>query len=82
MDSAGCGSAELLAGQAGTYEISRNNMVTPAFGDYRRALGAFGAKVLECPADLGALSGRLVETSLLRRGNDSTGLLLNNPPQS
>ena len=30
-------------------------MVTPAFGDYWRALLAFGAQVLECPLDLKSL---------------------------
>ena len=49
----GNGSAELLTWAA--WDLSKleaTYLVTPAFGDYWRALLAFGAKVLECPLDL------------------------------
>ncbi|PHX53202.1 threonine-phosphate decarboxylase [Tychonema bourrellyi FEM_GT703] len=49
----GNGSAELLTWAA--WDLSKleaTYLVTPAFGDYWRALNAFGAKVLECPLDL------------------------------
>ncbi len=49
----GNGSAELLTWAA--WDLSKleaTYLVTPAFGDYWRALKAFGALVLECPLDL------------------------------
>lgn len=49
----GNGSAELLTWAA--WDLSKleaTYLVTPAFGDYWRALKAFGAKVLECPLEL------------------------------
>ena len=49
----GNGSAELLTWAA--WDLSKleaTYLVTPAFGDYWRALSAFGAKVLKCPLDL------------------------------
>ena len=49
----GNGSAELLTWAA--WDLSKLDatyLVTPAFGDYWRALKAFGAKVLECPLEL------------------------------
>lgn len=55
----GNGSAELLTWAA--WDLSKleaTYLVTPAFGDYWRALLAFGAKVLECPLDL--TSGTIV----------------------
>jgi L-threonine-O-3-phosphate decarboxylase len=49
----GNGSAELLTWAA--WDLSKleaTYLVTPAFGDYLRALLAFGAQVLSCPLDL------------------------------
>ncbi|MEG4586019.1 threonine-phosphate decarboxylase CobD [Microcoleus sp. MOSTC5] len=49
----GNGSAELLTWAA--WDLSKleaTYLVTPAFGDYWRALSAFGAKVLKCPLAL------------------------------
>ncbi|MBD1828313.1 threonine-phosphate decarboxylase CobD [Microcoleus vaginatus GB1-A2] len=49
----GNGSAELLTWAA--WDLSKleaTYLVTPAFGDYWRALSAFGAKVLKCPLEL------------------------------
>ncbi|MCC3566839.1 MULTISPECIES: threonine-phosphate decarboxylase [unclassified Microcoleus] len=49
----GNGSAELLTWAA--WDLSKleaTYLVTPAFGDYWRALSAFGAQVLDCPLDL------------------------------
>ncbi|MEG4302944.1 threonine-phosphate decarboxylase [Microcoleus sp. D3_18a_C4] len=49
----GNGSAELLTWAA--WDLSKleaTYLVTPAFGDYSRALSAFGAQVLNCPLDL------------------------------
>ncbi|MGL5060402.1 MAG: aminotransferase class I/II-fold pyridoxal phosphate-dependent enzyme, partial [Microcoleus sp.] len=49
----GNGSAELLTWAARDLsELDGTYLVTPAFGDYFRALRAFGAQVLECPLDL------------------------------
>jgi L-threonine-O-3-phosphate decarboxylase len=53
----GNGSAELLTWAA--WDLSKleaTYLVTPAFGDYWRALKAFGAKVLECPLELKSLA--------------------------
>ncbi|WP_445246997.1 threonine-phosphate decarboxylase CobD [Microcoleus sp. OTE_8_concoct_300] len=65
----GNGSAELLTWAA--WDLSKleaTYLVTPAFGDYSRALSAFGAKVLKCPLDLQLLGaepvGRLVTDDL------------------
>ena len=52
----GNGSAELLTWAA--WDLSKleaTYLVTPAFGDYSRALLAFGAQVLDCPLDLKSL---------------------------
>jgi histidinol-phosphate/aromatic aminotransferase/cobyric acid decarboxylase-like protein len=43
-------------------KLSATYLVTPAFGDYWRALSAFGAKVLKCPLDL-----RLLDAEPVRR---------------
>ena len=49
----GNGSAELLTWAAlDLSKLEGTYVVTPAFGDYSRALLAFGAKVLNCPLDL------------------------------
>ncbi|WP_293148927.1 MULTISPECIES: threonine-phosphate decarboxylase CobD [unclassified Microcoleus] len=53
----GNGSAELLTWAA--WDLSKleaTYLVTPAFGDYWRALSAFGAQVLDCPLDLKSLN--------------------------
>ncbi|WP_445173178.1 threonine-phosphate decarboxylase CobD [Microcoleus sp.] len=57
----GNGSAELLTWAA--WDLSKleaTYLVTPAFGDYWRALSAFGAKVLKCPLDLQLLDAEPV----------------------
>lgn len=54
----GNGSAELLTWAA--WDLSKleaTYLVTPAFGDYWRALKAFGAQVLKCPLELESLDG-------------------------
>lgn len=49
----GNGSAELLTWAAlDLSKLEATYLVTPAFGDYWRALSAFGAQVLDCPLDL------------------------------
>jgi len=49
----GNGSAELLTWAAWDLsDLEATYLVTPAFGDYWRALSAFGAQVLDCPLDL------------------------------
>ena len=49
----GNGSAELLTWAAlDLSKLEATYLVTPAFGDYSRALLAFGARVLDCPLDL------------------------------
>ena len=51
----GNGSAELLTWAAlDLSKLAGTYLVTPAFGDYRRALKAFGAQVLECPLEIEA----------------------------
>lgn len=56
----GNGSAELLTWAARDLsELDGTYLVTPAFGDYFRALSAFGARVLECPLDLEMLRSEL-----------------------
>ena len=57
----GNGSAELLTWAAWDLsKLSATYLVTPAFGDYWRALSAFGAKVLKCPLDLQLLDAEPV----------------------
>ncbi|MEG4318602.1 MULTISPECIES: threonine-phosphate decarboxylase CobD [unclassified Microcoleus] len=52
----GNGSAELLTWAARDLsKLEATYLVTPAFGDYWRALSAFGAQVLDCPLDLKSL---------------------------
>ncbi|WP_293332921.1 threonine-phosphate decarboxylase CobD [Microcoleus sp. CAWBG58] len=53
----GNGSAELLTWAAlDLSKLEATYLVTPAFGDYWRALSAFGAQVLDCPLDLKSLN--------------------------
>ncbi len=57
----GNGSAELLTWAAWDLsELEATYLVTPAFGDYWRALSAFGAQVLDCPLDLKSLGQELL----------------------
>ncbi|MEG3990910.1 threonine-phosphate decarboxylase CobD [Microcoleus sp. S28C3] len=71
----GNGSAELLTWAA--WDLSKleaTYLVTPAFGDYWRALSAFGAKVIKCPLDLQLLDAepvRRLETDDLSVSNRS-----------
>ncbi len=61
----GNGSAELLTWAA--WDLSKleaTYLVTPAFGDYWRALSAFGAQVLDCPLDLKSCT-------IVKNGQDS-----------
>lgn len=74
----GNGSAELLTWAA--WDLSKlesTYLVTPAFGDYWRALLAFGAKVLECPLDLtsGTVNHRQDAHSTRNEFSCGTGIL-------
>ncbi len=77
----GNGAAELLT-WAG-WELAQQEityLLTPAFGDYRRALGAFKAQVRECL--LGTSPDKFcppIEGLSLPAVGAKTGLLLNNP---
>ncbi|MDF0554134.1 threonine-phosphate decarboxylase CobD [Kamptonema sp. UHCC 0994] len=78
----GNGAAELLTWAA--FELSNlagTYLVTPAFGDYRRALKTFDATVLECSMDLGleVLDLRSPFENFPSQIPSKTGLLLNNP---
>ena len=66
----GNGSAELLTWAGWDLaKLAATCLVTPAFGDYWRALKAFDAKVLECPLNLGTLEqGSRGAEGLLSRG--------------
>ncbi len=91
----GNGSAELLtwAGRD-LAALTTTTLVTPAFGDYWRALGAFGARVVTCPlmsmlsqTPRSEVQGSETETHQLTQAlglsaqgtSAPTGLLLNNP---
>ncbi len=71
----GNGSAELLTWAAWDLaQTKATHLITPAFGDYFRALKAFGARVIRCPFDF------LNANSDLKFEKGSVcGLLLNNP---
>jgi len=77
----GNGSAELLTWAARELsELEATYLVTPAFGDYFRALLAFKAKVFKWPLANGSwVMGNRAEASQLPITNSRTGLLLNNP---
>ncbi|MDB9510372.1 threonine-phosphate decarboxylase CobD [Kamptonema animale CS-326] len=78
----GNGAAELLTWAAlELSNLARTYLVTPAFGDYRRALKTFGATVLECSIDLGldVLDLRSPIEDLQSQIPSASGLLLNNP---
>ncbi|MDY6896957.1 MAG: threonine-phosphate decarboxylase CobD [Cyanobacteriota bacterium] len=74
----GNGSAELLtwAGRE-LAQVAATIIVTPTFGDYYRALGAFNAKVLEFPMSLINFDLSLNFDSCFT--TKDKGLLLNNP---
>lgn len=81
----GNGSAELLTlvgRELG--ELAATALITPAFGDYYRAMSAYGAKIWEFPLDLSRLGVQehrnnqvLLPVNVSPLGN--SGLLLNNP---
>lgn len=74
----GNGSAELLTWASRELsELAATYLITPAFGDYRRALRAFGAVVIDCPLDLEPSKTSL--PSLFPALIPNCGLLLNNP---
>lgn len=90
----GNGSAELLtwAGRE-LAALEASVLITPAFGDYWRALQAFGARVQAWPLDLVKLSQSSAEEPACERGinleevlshsieraTHTSGLILNNP---
>ncbi|HEY9847466.1 MAG TPA: aminotransferase class I/II-fold pyridoxal phosphate-dependent enzyme, partial [Candidatus Caenarcaniphilales bacterium] len=58
----GNGSAELLTWACRELaELKSTTLITPAFGDYGRALKAFDACVITCPLDLNSLSQTMLE---------------------
>lgn len=86
----GNGSAELLTwASRDLAELDATYLITPAFGDYLRALKAFGARAIACPLELererqglaySGLTAQLegaVQNSKLKA--QRSGLLLNNP---
>lgn len=86
----GNGSAELLTWASRELaELKSTYVLTPAFGDYLRALNAFDAKVVDCPLagldlqDINHLPASVSPTSLppclYEKANEQSGLLLNNP---
>ncbi len=76
----GNGSAELLTWACWDLsKLQRTYLVTPAFGDYLRALKAFGTNVVKCPLGTGDWG---LESGIWDKQIDSghkSGLLLNNP---
>jgi L-threonine-O-3-phosphate decarboxylase len=80
----GNGAAELLT-WAG-YELAQLDAVvlpTPAFGDYRRSLQTFGARIIEQPLDLDRMiAGQPIlpmDQALLSIDSDRCGVVINNP---
>lgn len=72
----GNGAAELLTWAAlDLSKLEKTYLVTPAFGDYRRALQTFTANVVECPL----IVGRSQLPQLEIGADINKGLLLNNP---
>jgi L-threonine-O-3-phosphate decarboxylase len=69
----GNGSAELLTWASRELaELPSTSLITPAFGDYTRALKAFGATIENCPI-------ALTDFPTLPDFTHQAGLLLNNP---
>ena len=81
----GNGSAELLTWAGWDLaKLASAILVTPAFGDYYRALKAFDAKIIKCPLDLKARGERQEErcfsdASPCPASSSECGLLINNP---
>ncbi|MDZ4878792.1 MAG: Threonine-phosphate decarboxylase [Chroococcidiopsis cubana SAG 39.79] len=70
----GNGSADLLTWAGWDLsELAATYLVTPAFGDYWRALKAFGAKVVECPLRAGVGSRELGAGDKGTRGQGDKG---------
>lgn len=81
----GNGAAELLTWAARELAaLEATYLVTPAFGDYRRSLAAFGADIVPCPLSLTAAENNSVDWrsiihQTLRHDPSRCGLLLNTP---
>jgi L-threonine-O-3-phosphate decarboxylase len=74
----GNGSAELLTLAGRDFsQLAETYLLTPAFGDYRRALKAFDVNVLECPLSFVREQWSFVLSP--SQGTQNKGLLLNNP---
>jgi L-threonine-O-3-phosphate decarboxylase len=79
----GNGSAELLT--LASWDLSQlgcTYLITPAFGDYKRALRAFDTNVLECPLSLklgNASLAAALATVAFHPSTSNQGLLINNP---
>lgn len=72
----GNGAAELLTWAAlDLSKLETIYLLTPAFGDYRRALKTFAAHVVECPLEIGEPK---LDHLKIEAGTNK-GLLLNNP---
>ncbi|HIK29658.1 MAG: threonine-phosphate decarboxylase CobD [Oscillatoriaceae bacterium SKW80] len=60
----GNGSAELLTLASWDFsQLAETYLITPAFGDYRRALRAFGVNVVECPLSLASTLSKTEATA-------------------
>lgn len=76
----GNGSAELLTWASRELaELTATYLLTPAFGDYLRALKAFGAEVIRCPLRLDESNTASDLISLPAAACNASGFLLNNP---
>lgn len=74
----GNGSAELLTWAA--RELAQQKftyLITPAFGDYQRALSAFGAKIQTCPLSFPTSPSPHLPIPL--SSHPQSGLIINNP---
>lgn len=85
---AGNGAAELLTWAGRSFSaLTQTHLVTPCFGDYRRALQSFEVQCCTHPMDLAIAeqqqtihaSSPSMVASLLAVSSNSVGLLLNNP---
>lgn len=73
----GNGSAELLTWACRELaELPQTHLLVPAFGDYGRALSAFGAPIVRWPIDLDRVA---LPTFISASTEAKGGLLLNNP---
>ena len=81
----GNGAAELLTWAAlDLSKLDTTYLVTPAFGDYQRALQTFAVNVIKCPLSLGQSKLLLQGSGNVEKGINicnysKKGLLLNNP---